>query len=173
MEKVPNGSQSKATCVHECSAANVRLHVPTERRGVRELEVTNCDFKLERSSERGALRPARPGSRLPFAPDIGVDSLPARSSGWRTISRRSSQGGTRSSELLTIGRRSSVTLTISGEGLTRACSHRIRLLEGLARGEEAAEEGRTLSHAGAERRMARPGAIVSSAISSSFAQIRC
>ena len=36
--------------------------------------------------------------------DVDVDSLPARSSGRRTISRRSSEKGTRSSELLTVGR---------------------------------------------------------------------
>ena len=36
-----------------------------------------------------------------------------------------------------------------------AMQRRIRLLEGLARGEKAAEEGRTLSHAGAKKRMAR------------------
>ena len=36
-----------------------------------------------------------------------------------------------------------------------AMQQRIRLLDGLARGEKAAEEGRTLSQAGAKKRMAR------------------
>ncbi|HET8696869.1 MAG TPA: type II toxin-antitoxin system Phd/YefM family antitoxin [Gammaproteobacteria bacterium] len=36
-----------------------------------------------------------------------------------------------------------------------AMQRRIHLLEGLARGEKAVEEGRTLSHAGAKKRMAR------------------
>ena len=36
-----------------------------------------------------------------------------------------------------------------------AMQRRIRLLEGIARGEKAAEEGRTLSHASAKKRMAR------------------
>ena len=36
-----------------------------------------------------------------------------------------------------------------------AMQRRIQLLEGIARGEKAVEEGRTLSHASAKKRMAR------------------
>ena len=36
-----------------------------------------------------------------------------------------------------------------------ALQHRMRLLEGIARGEKAIEEGRTLTHDQAKRRMAR------------------
>lgn len=36
-----------------------------------------------------------------------------------------------------------------------AMRHRIQLLEGIARGEKAVEEGRTVSHASARKRMAR------------------
>lgn len=36
-----------------------------------------------------------------------------------------------------------------------ALQHRMKLLEGIARGEKAAEEGRTLTHAQAKKRMKR------------------
>lgn len=36
-----------------------------------------------------------------------------------------------------------------------ALQHRMRLLEGIARGEKAIEEGRTLTHAQAKKRMTR------------------